>query len=271
MIFREQKPVGPVSNIVRCFWSLEYDGGDTADAEPVLPDGCPEIVFNLADRFQRIPGFGPAETQSAAIFSGQLSTRIMIRPTGRIRLFGIRFQPHAGSQVLGFPMTELTDQVVPLDDVASGRFDLLNEAVHSAGTFGDMVKAAETNLLGAAFGCSDRDLIAAGLTRQIADRGGSFTVRELSRWSGIGERRIERIFQKYVGLPPKLYGRILRFQNVVRSVESVSTFDPVDTALSLGYYDQSHLTHDFKEFAGMSPVAYFEATHQLSQALVSPE
>lgn len=271
MDFREQRPVGPVSNVVRCFWSLEYDGRETSDAEPVLPDGCPEIVFNLADRFQRLPRSGPVETQSAAIISGQLRTRIMIRPTGRVRLFGIRFQPHAGSLLLGFPMSELTDQILPLEDVAAGRFDRLADLLHSAGTFDEMVNAAQMSLLASVIDLPEQGLIAAALARSVAERGGSISVRELSGLSGIGERRIERIFQKYVGLPPKLFGRILRFQSVVRSVESGPSFDLVDTALAFGYFDQSHMIHDFREFAGISPVAYFAATRQLSQAFVSAD
>ena len=62
-----------------------------------------------------------------------------------------------------------------------------------------------------------------------------------------------------------MFARIIRFTGVVRSIEATDSFGLLDTALSFGYYDQSHMIHDFNEFAGTSPLQYFEATHRLSE------
>jgi transcriptional regulator GlxA family with amidase domain len=112
-------------------------------------------------------------------------------------------------------------------------------------------------------------LIAGGLVEMIADGGGRITVRELVDRSGIGERRIERIFDKHVGVSPKMLSRIVRFSSVVRSIEAARSFGLLDTALSFGYYDQSHMIHEFNEFAGTCPLPYFEATHRLSELFTS--
>jgi len=267
VIYREAKPSSQASDIVERFWSVEYNGFADAPVEPVLPDGCPEIVFNLADRFQRIPTYGDVETQASAIVSGQIRKRILIRPTGRVSLFGVRFRPHAAAGFLGVGMASLTDQVVPLESVVGSFSGELEARIVEAATFEERVAVVEI-ALGSRRANGDFS-IAAGLTEMISDSGGRMTVKDLVTCAGIGERRIERMFDKYVGVSPKVFSRIVRFRGVVQSIETADSFGMLDTALSFGYFDQSHMIHEFNEFAGTSPLGYFEQTHRLSELFTS--
>lgn len=269
MIYNEARPSFPFSDIVDRYWSIEYDGVSDAPAEPVLPDGCPEIVFNLADRFQRIPTYGEVETQASAIVSGQLRKRIMIRPTGRVSLFGVRFRPHAAFGFLGVAMTSLTDHVVPLSNVIGKWSDELESRIAEAASFEERVEMIESVLTARPGSWNGETTIAAGLVGMVSDSGGRMSVRELVNFSGVGERRLERIFAKYVGVSPKMFARIVRFGGVVRNIEAADSFGLLDTALSFGYYDQPHMIHEFNEFAGTSPLRYFDATHQLSELFTS--
>ncbi len=267
MFYRESYPSPSLRVFIDRYWSVEYDGSADAPVEPVLPDGCPEIVFNLAERFQRIPSFGQVETQASAIVSGQIRSRLLIRPTGRVNLFGIRFRPYAAAGFLGVAMSSLTDQVVPLSDVIGSVSDELESLIAEASSFEGRVAIVESAIWsGSPNGATS---IVEGLTGLISGSGGRMSVRELSDRSGVGERRIERIFAKHVGVSPKIYSRIVRFSGVVRSIEAADSFGFLDTALSFGYYDQSHMIHEFNEFAGTSPLAYFEQTHRLSELFTS--
>jgi AraC-like DNA-binding protein len=267
LIYRESKPSVQFSGIVERFWSIEYDGLGDAPIEPVLPDGRPEIIFNLADRFQRIPTYGDVETQASAIVSGQIRKRILIRPTGRVNLFGIRFLPHAGAGLLGIGMSSLTDQVVSLESVVGGFSGELESQIVEAATFEERVSVVET-ALGTRRYNGDLSMVA-GLTQMISDSGGCMSVQELVQRTGIGERRMERMFDNYVGVSPKMFSRIVRFRGVVRSIDAADSFGMLDAALSFGYYDQAHMIHEFNEFAGTSPLGYFEQTHRLSEFFTS--
>ncbi|MEQ1762254.1 MAG: helix-turn-helix domain-containing protein [Pyrinomonadaceae bacterium] len=267
MIYRESTPSFECSGIVERFWSVEYDAGSEAPPEPVLPDGCPEIVFNLADRFQRIPTYGDVETQASAIVSGQIRSRLLIRPTGRVSLFGVRFRPNAAMGFLGVAMSSLTDQVVPLSDVIGGLSGELESRIGETANFEERVAIVES-ALGSRRSNGDASIVA-GLTEMITESGGRMSVMELVDRSGVGERRIERMFDKYVGVSPKVFSRIVRFRSVVRSIEAADSFGLLDTALSFGYFDQSHMIHEFNEFAGTSPRGYFEQTHRLSELFTS--
>ncbi len=269
MIYRESYPSAHLDPFIDRYWSIESAATAGAPVEPVLPDGCPEIVFNLADRFQRIPKFGDLETQASAIVSGQLRRRILIRPTGHVELFAVRFRPHAAFGFLGVGMSSLTDQVLPLADVIGAASGEIESQIYQAGDFNKRIAMVEKILTAKLVNSNGDSSTAGSLTGMIASSGGRISVRELGHRSGIGERRIERVFDKYVGVSPKIFARIVRFNGVVRSMEAADSFGLLDTALSFGYYDQSHMIHEFNEFAGTNPSAFFNATHQFSGMLTS--
>lgn len=269
MIYRESHASALLADVIERFWCVESDASAEAPVEPVLPDGCPEIVLNLADRFERIPNFGAVETQASAIVSGQLRRRILIRPTGRVELFGVRFRPHAAFGFLGVGMSSLTDHVLPLEAVIGPAAFEIETRINEAADFRERVAIVERMMIARLAGSGGDTAIAGGLTGLIAGSEGRMSVRELSGRSGVGERRIERIFAMHVGVSPKMYSRIVRFNGVVRNIEAAESYDLLDTALSFGYFDQSHMIHEFREFAGTSPLSYFEPTHRLSELFTS--
>ena len=164
-------------------------------------------------------------------------------------------------------MSSLTDHVVPLDSVLGGLSSELEAQIGEAETFEERIGIVEV-AIGPRFSSGDTS-IAAGLTEMIKDSSGRMTIRELVDRTGIAERRMERMFDKHVGVSPKVFSRIVRFRGVVQSIETADSFGLLDTALSFGYFDQSHMIHEFNEFAGTSPLAYFEQSHRLSELFTS--
>ena len=73
---------------------------------------------------------------------------------------------------------------------------------------------------------------------------------------GISKRRFEQVFNEQVGLTPKLFCRIRRFQRVLQLINEQNDIDWTDVALSCGYFDQSHFIHDFQSFSGINPTEY---------------
>jgi len=81
MEYFEAGPSPRLAGFIKCFWAIRSDVG-SGTPEPVLPDGCPEIVFNLADPFLRLHADGSREIQPAAItslFVSQTFDRIKFR------------------------------------------------------------------------------------------------------------------------------------------------------------------------------------------------
>src|SRR5688500_11552812 len=114
MIYRETPPSPELARFVRCYWSLQYEAtADLNEPEVVLPDGCPEIVFNFSDPFIRL-GPDREEMQPTALLAGQMNGRILIRPTGNVNIFGVRFEPGGAFPLVRFPLNEITDKIIDL-------------------------------------------------------------------------------------------------------------------------------------------------------------
>jgi AraC-like DNA-binding protein len=81
-------------------------------------------------------------------------------------------------------------------------------------------------------------------------------VKEVSERIGLSQRRFIQLFREEVGLTPKLFCRVRRFQEVIRLLGSGRRPGWAEVALRCGYSDQAHLVHDFREFSGTTPTSY---------------
>jgi AraC-like DNA-binding protein len=262
MDYREAGPSSPFAKFIKCFWSIDYKKqGGVSTPEPVLPDGCPEIVFNLSDRFLRLRS-GDETVQPSTILAGQMTKRVLIRPSGHVSLFGVRFTPAGAFQLLRFPVSEITNEIVELSAVAGVRGRQIEEMINEASSFEARVAVFEK-----AFRQSlskEIDRVALTASEMIERNGGRLPVSLLTRELGLSERRLERSFKRSVGVSPKTLSRIVRFQSAIRAFQNGTSPNMLDAALEFGYYDQSHLIHDFKSFSDTTPLAYFEQSHSIS-------
>lgn len=272
MRYQEILPSPQFAKYVKCFWSLEYGfSADGNEPEPVIPDGCIEMVFNLADRFRRYHSDGEVEVQPSSMIVGQMHQSILIGPSGNVRLFGIRFRPSGAYPFFRFDLIDLFNRIEPLDSVLGGSIREVEERLASVDSFAEQVAVAESMLAGllAAKATIDPRLQAA--VNALSDVAGRRRIGEVARDIGISERGLERAFKRHVGLSPKVFSRTIRFQSVLRTLESIMEPNILDTALSFGYYDQSHLITDFRQFCGTSPVAFLERSHLMTKLFRTAE
>jgi AraC-like DNA-binding protein len=110
----------------------------------------------------------------------------------------------------------------------------------------------------------------------VRDTSTPFSVIAVHFRPGGGESAFRRdafgsCFRNEVGLSPKAFCRIRRFNEVLRHIERLATIDWLDVALSCGYFDQAHFNHDFRAFAGLSPSAYLRDRMSRTHVAVSDE
>ena len=266
MRYWEAQPYRALSAYIRCFWAIKdrpHEG--EAPAEPVLPDGCPEIVFNLGDPFIRVQG-GGIHLQPTALVAGQIRQRILIRPSGTVDLFGVRLQPAGLSAALGRPIDEITDTIIELRDLFGGAGAELEDRINIAKSFQEQVSIFEKFFVRRLTCLGKVDSACNRAVFLIQDHTGQLPVRAVADSLGLSERQFTRRFKGAVGVAPKTFSRIIRFQSAVRSLQLDRSLNILDAALSFGYFDQSHLIRDFNEFAGVSPLAFFNQTHRVSDA-----
>ena len=80
----------------------------------------------------------------------------------------------------------------------------------------------------------------------------------------MSQRWFTERFRAEVGMTPKLFARVQRFQRVVQTIHPLAQVDWADVASACGYFDQAHFIHDFRAFSGFTPAAYLalKSVHQ---------
>lgn len=170
----------------------------------------------------------------------------------RQTLIDLKLTPLGAHALLGLPLRELADAVVPAADVLGSAGEQLSERLREAPTWDARFDLLDQFLLRrAAVGTQPRAVVRAAWTR-LRETAGRVSVTTLAAESGISRRHLTATFHEHVGLPPKAVARLLRFAHVRRRIEG----DPAswaDIAWECGYFDQSHLNRDFRQLAGTTP------------------
>jgi AraC-like DNA-binding protein len=249
--YAEFPPPPALRRVVKCIWRLRGPAASASAPEPVIPDGCVEVVLNCGDPFRRYHERG-SEVQPIRLLAGQLTRAVSIAPTGRVDLWGIRFHPWGAAPFLGVAGSDLCDRMLPLDAVSG--VDPLRSWIFDGET-----DAARARLLGAAL--LDRlprvravDAKVPALAALAAHDGVS-TVKKLASISGLSVRRVQTLFAENVGISPKALMRLARFQRAIALARRSATMSLARVAAESGYFDHAHLVRDARDIAGMTPSA----------------
>jgi len=256
MPYQEYPPSPALRAHVACFWTSRAGGLARPHTHRVLPDNCVDILWQDGGR----PGFAV----------GMMSTSIDVVTAGAVRTVAVRFKPGAAGRFLALPLHALTDTRADIDQLwGRGDAERLADGLWTH----DLSDRARIDLLERRLlerwrlGADDRSgsaLVQAALAR-IAGSGGDVRVAGLADALGVTRQHLASQFRSHVGLTPKMYARICRFRRATDALKSTlaSTSarapDWAQLALDCGYFDQSHLIHDFQEFAGSAPERFLTA------------
>jgi AraC-like DNA-binding protein len=184
--------------------------------------------------------------------------------------FCIFFYPCMGYAFYPLPATELTDKSFSLDELIPEESESIIERVVLANTFQERIRVFETFMeKRMPFLTKIPDQIISNITA-IHNIAGVITDERLEYYRMYTERHIRRLFQKYVGISPKLYTDILRHQKSLRILLANPYHDMDELALEAGYYDQSHFINKFKRFTGSTPAQFVRDVIQVEKHGLNP-
>jgi AraC-like DNA-binding protein len=256
MHYREYAAVPALASVVDCMWTLDGDVRELEGAQPVLPDGRPEIVLHLGDPFERVDASGSHERQAPMIFAGQLLGPLDLRATGRIAVVGIRLHPHGAAALVAAPQHHLVGRTVDVWALLPSLARALDEIRHRVHSGGEAPRIIQ-ELLAKRVDEARIDRAVHAAIDHIRAHRGLVTIDALATRVGLTPRHLERRFKQIVGISPKRLARITRFQRALRLFEQLNSPQRgTDTAAACGYADQAHFIRDFSEFAGCVPGAH---------------
>jgi AraC-like DNA-binding protein len=229
MSYAEILPDKNLRPFIECYWIHS----DDLSPHIVLPDGCIDIVFNDA----------------AGSVVGTMTTPLIVQPSGDF--VGVRFRSGKASMFFDFDASELTDQKTELQNIAGRDGSILIEKLFDVQDLSRKIEILNANL-SSWFTYKSNEKVDYVIQKIIQSQG-NISINWICRSLDLSRQHLARLFQEYVGIRPKQFARVIRFQALLKNVRQTQKVNWANEAAMLGYYDQAHLITDFRQFSGTSP------------------
>jgi AraC-like DNA-binding protein len=258
-----------LAHLVDLFWHAR--GRSTFARKRIFPNGRVELLVNLGEPIRLVEGVG-AQVLRCGWLSGMHSRPVVIECSSTWDTLGVRLRPAGAYALLGRPIADLSGFTFDLGDVIGRAAAELAEHCFEARTIEERFRRA-AEWIGARTRRAPAGEAAVAWTAGRIERSfGTAPIGALLEETGLSRTRLSASFRDQVGLSPKRYARIFRFQRLL-SLLHAGGASLATAALDTGYYDQPHMTAEFRELTGMAPRAFLAAaryTHTLSVAESAP-
>lgn len=223
---------------------------------PVTARAVPMIEFGFGDRVHAVHREQARTEKSSAVVvvGAQTHRRLDLHLHGDLESFNIMFQPDGLYRLFSVPMCELTDEAFDGHSMLGVFISGAGQRLGEFKSFEERVNFLDQLLLRRALDSPSFDGISAAANRILLG-GGRVAIAALAERSGLSMRQFERKFVERVGMRPKLFARIARFEAALDGKARFAAKSWTDVAHQFGYYDQMHMVHDFGEFTGETPSA----------------
>jgi AraC-like DNA-binding protein len=237
----ERKPAPDFGGLIEKFWSTPRAEGNVPRSIEILPDGNFDLVFVLAESHCRLLFIGPYTKDTYVPLSNEHE------------YFSVRFRPGLRPRIADLKPAELVDNMVELPGLLGLEADLLGERLGASQSLAAKQLVMEEVFRKAGPEALVRPDLASRGAALAESCGGRLQVHELAGLLGTSIRTLERAFRAEVGISPKKFLRLVRFQNTLGRVRNRTRGSLTELAYDCGYADQSHFIKEFKHFIGRLP------------------
>jgi AraC-like DNA-binding protein len=247
--YREFPPIPALREHLVCVWTCRVSSRDEVARYRVLPDNCIDILWHD----DGVTGFA----------TGMMTASKLVTLASRARILAVRFKPGSTARFFRQSLHELTDIQADMralwgDDVA--------ERIHHALWNREQSDIARLHIvqqhLLTMLQSQHRDIAGLGLVnyavQTIEASNGILKIESLAQHAGVTRQHLASRFRAEVGIPAKTFARICRFRQTLSVIRETphADIDWSSLAQDCGYFDQSHLIHEFQEFASGTPESF---------------
>ncbi|WP_028585841.1 helix-turn-helix transcriptional regulator [Desulfogranum mediterraneum] len=231
--------------LVHCYWSYSaHSAKSLATSNPIIPDGCVDIIFDL-----NVP------TQSKCLVVGPMTKPIQ---NTKSNLFGARFKPGMASLFFPSPLKEMVDQIVEINDLQGQETDTMADSLANMNCPQERLSRISSMFQQI---LSDQPVFEKQIQSAISIielSSGRVSIQEITQKIGCSRQHLTRKFQRHTGLTPKFFSQVVRVNRLIEIYKTNSTSSLGDLAQICGYYDQSHMISEFKKITGITPQSFLK-------------
>jgi AraC-like DNA-binding protein len=256
VIYIERTPAAPLSECVRLLWYARAPRVGHR-RERVLPGGSVEVIVNLARDFVwECLENGPERALPPSLVVGARSAYEIIDTSDMADLIGINFRPGGFAAFSPDAVDVFSEHSVSLEDAWGSAARTLRDRLREIPDPGTKLGALEGFLLETFRARLFRNEAVKFALHRLGRGPVPASVQRVAEEAGWSVRRFSQVFREQVGLAPKVWCRIRRFQRAVRQLHEGADMRWAELAVECGYYDQSHFANEFRAFSGIDATTY---------------
>jgi len=254
------QPKAPLGRYVK---SLTYFKGynPAHTIEKLLPDGTVNIIIEL-DEYDRYTfehdTLKKKKKCIRAWISGMHRSLIAFSSLQSSSLFVIQFKAGGSYPFLQLPLDQLTNLIVDAEIVLGNSILELREKLMEAPLIADKFHLTEGWLESRASYCPLPESVVQYAVDTIIKNPSLTQLREIVEKTGYSQKQFIHIFKKHVGLTPKYFQRIIRFNLALNEIDQTQQLNWARISHDCGYYDQAHFINEFRKFSGFNPTEYLK-------------
>lgn len=253
MLLDNIKPSPALADFISCYRIADFVFATNevipSKAYPPRPQECLQFFPRDVETVSYNNGISIRSTSGCAI-TGQ-HTVVNHRYVGKNFLTVlVVFKPGILYRLTCIPASELANSYVDAADIAGRDIIYINEQLYHAASYNEMIEIVENYLLALISRAGKKQHIIHTIARQMLYHNRSSPVDYFMREACLCPRQFDRKFKEYMGINPKLYTRIIRFDNAFRMKNRLPHKDWLTIALHCGYHDYQHLVRDYKDLTG---------------------
>lgn len=219
----------------------------------VIPDGKTDIIFNLNSKKIGFYKDGKVHYSKDSVIQGLRKKNFQYISNEKVELLGIRLMPFGIYTLFNIPPSKLSEEPIELSLVAGNYIKELEEKIFDAVDIDAKFKILLDWLLTLFVKREEKNGLLIDTIYRIYSTQGKSAINTVCKSNYNYYKKIQRSFREAIGISPKLYARMVRFESLHNELVSINKIDWLDIAAKYDFYDQSHLTKEFQFFTGHTP------------------
>ena len=255
-MYELRQPAAELSTYIDNYWFVTSTADNPVDLSvDVFVDGRCDLIFNFGAPYQREVIGGATREIAASNLDAQRLYPIRITQRGLVRTTGVRFCLGGLGVFTQIALREITNETVEPARVFGSNTDALETTLRAEPDLDTQARALDAFFMAALQRTPAYTTFEQALVASVAAKGNA-SVAELAETAGVSARQLERSFSRYLGFPPKMLARVLRFQQALRALMQDPGTTLAEVSTQAGYFDQAHFIKDFRRLSGGVPGGY---------------